>query len=222
MLIQPTSDVGVIDKSVAIISALSEGPQSLASLTEVTGFHRATAHRLATALELHGLVRRDGQGRFCLGGRLIELGRIASRGVPLGAIARPVLQDLVEATGESAQLYVRDGNTRLCVEAVESPHSLRTIVSVGTRLPLDRGSAGAILRDHATAIARTWVQSVGEREAGVASVSAPVFDLDGVVRAAVSVSGPIERTTRVPGERYGSAVGAAARAIEVAAGWSHL
>ena len=65
---------------------------------------------------------------------------------------------------------------------------------------------------------RRWAQSVGEREAGVASVSAGVLDADGVAVAAVSVSGPIERTTRQPGARYGDAVVEAARSIERAIG----
>jgi DNA-binding IclR family transcriptional regulator len=60
------------------------------------------------------------------------------------------------------------------------------------------------------------VASVEERERGVASVSAPVRDPDGRVIAAISVSGPIERTTREPGARYGAAVEAAARRVEAA------
>ena len=139
MLEQPTSDVGVLDKAVSVLAALAEKPQTLAGLVEATGFHRATAHRLATSLETHGLVRRDAVGRFCLGGRLVELGRIATRSLPLGELARPALQALVDATGESAQLYVLDGDRRLCVESVESPQGLRTIVAVGARLP-DRKS----------------------------------------------------------------------------------
>jgi len=63
-----------------------------------------------------------------------------------------------------------------------------------------------------------WVQSVGEREAGVASVSAPVRDSVGRIVAAVSVSGPIERTTKQPGKRYGAFVVTAARQIEVNVG----
>jgi DNA-binding IclR family transcriptional regulator len=55
---------------------------------------------------------------------------------------------------------------------------------------------------------------VGEREPGVASVSAPVRDAEGRLVAAVSVSGPVERTTRQPGRRYASAVVRAARQIE--------
>jgi DNA-binding IclR family transcriptional regulator len=57
---------------------------------------------------------------------------------------------------------------------------------------------------------------VAEREAGVASVSAPVRS-GGAVVAAVGVSGPIERLSRKPGARYAEAVVAAARAIEAAA-----
>jgi DNA-binding IclR family transcriptional regulator len=62
------------------------------------------------------------------------------------------------------------------------------------------------------------VESVAEREAGVASVSAPVLGAGGAVVAAVGVSGPIERTTRAPGRRYGAAVVRAARAVEAVVG----
>ena len=214
------SDVGVLDKSMAILGAVEAGPQALAGLVSLTGFPRASTHRLAAALEYHGLLRRDDLGRFALGPRLVELGRLAATGSPLNEAARPVLRELVEATGESAQLYVRDGDRRVCVESIQSPHGLRTIVGVGAIMPLDRGSAGRVLADlDAATRKRGWAASVGEREAGVASVSAPVRDSDGRVRAAVSVSGPIERTTRHPGRLYADAVVAAARSIERAVGW---
>jgi DNA-binding IclR family transcriptional regulator len=63
---------------------------------------------------------------------------------------------------------------------------------------------------------RGWVESVAEREAGVASVSAPVLGAGGAVVAAVSVSGPIERLTRSPGRLHAAAVVAAA--AELSAG----
>jgi DNA-binding IclR family transcriptional regulator len=126
---------------------------------------------------------------------------------------------LRDRTGESAQLYVAAGEARLCVASLESPHSLRTIVTVGATLPMDRGSAGAVLRGDPHIDRRGWIESVEEREKGVASVSAPVRRGARVV-AAVSVSGPVERTTRVPGRRYGAAVVDAARQVEDAAGWT--
>jgi len=178
--------------------------------------HRA--HRLAVALEVHGLVCRDREGRFALGTRLVALGRAAAAAVPLAEVAAPALAALRDATGESVQLYVRDGDRRVCVAALESPHGLRTIVPTGASLPLDRGSAGRLLGDDPPPASRQWVETAEEREAGVASVSAPVRDAAGAVVAAVSVSGPIERTTRHPGRRYAGAVVDAARAIESAAG----
>jgi DNA-binding IclR family transcriptional regulator len=204
------SGVGVVDKAVGVLGALERGPQSLAELVAATGLTRATAHRLAVALEAHGLVRRDEDGRFTLGLRLIGLGHAAAEAVPGWLDARPALAWLQEQTGESVQLFVRDGDVRVCVESLEAPHELRTIVPVGARLPLDRGSGGRVLRDGAAA---GWTESVEERQPGVASVSAPVADPSGRVVAAVSVSGPIDRTTRAPGRRYGAAVAEAARRI---------
>ncbi|MGH9283367.1 MAG: IclR family transcriptional regulator [Acidimicrobiales bacterium] len=203
--------VGVLDKAVAILDALEQGPLALADLVAATGLSRATAHRLATALAGHELVGRDGEGRFTLGPRFVRRS--------LEEAARPALEALRDATGESAQLYMPRNGGRLCVVSLESPHSLRTIVPAGAVLPLDQGSAGKVLRGEGDVLRRGWAQSVEEREAGVASVSAPVRH-EGVVRAAVSVSGPVERTSRAPGRRYAAAVTAAARRVEAAMGWS--
>jgi DNA-binding IclR family transcriptional regulator len=208
--------VGVLDKSVTVLDALADGPRSLNELVEATGVARATTHRLAVALEAHGLVRRDPEGRFALGVRLVALGRAAAEAIPLAAAAADALEALRDATSESVQLYVRQGDRRVCIAALESPHGLRTIVPMGASLPLRLGSAGRVLADGNDAT--PWRESAGEREAGVASVSAPVRDADGAVVAAVSVSGPIERTTRNPGTRYGDDVVRAARRIERAAG----
>lgn len=208
------SGVGVLDKAMAVLGAVEAAPASLAELVAATGLSRPTAHRLAVALEAHGLVRRDDDGRFCLGLRLIGLGHEAAEAVPVWAAARPALAWLHEQTGESVQLYVRDGDARVCVESIESARELRTIVPVGARLPLTAGSAGRVLAGDAA----PWVQSVAEREEGVASVSAAVRGAAGLVRAAVSVSGPIQRLSRRPGAKYGAVVAEAARRIEHAAG----
>jgi len=217
--VEPTvSGVGVLDKSVSVLAAIEARPLSLAELVEATGLSRATAHRLAVALEVHGLVRRDDDGRFALGVRLVALGRAAAEAIPLATAATGALEALRDATEESVQLYVRDGDRRVCIAALESPHGLRTIVPMGASLPINKGSAGKLLSLAEGATVPEWVQSVGEREAGVASVSAPVCAGDGRVLAAVSVSGPMERTTRKPGARYAREVMAAARRIERAAG----
>jgi DNA-binding IclR family transcriptional regulator len=228
------SGVGVLDKSVTVLAALAErGPLSLAGLVEATGLSRATAHRLAGALEVHRLVGRDGAGRYRLGLRLLGWAGAVSTGLGLVEAARPVLEALRDETGESAQLFVRDGDSRVCVAASERPSGLRDTVPVGAVLPIGRGSGGKVLLafgdagvggagadppEWETIRRRGWAVSVAEREEGVCSVSAPVLDSGGRIHAALGVSGPINRLGRQPGKRLAGPVVAAARELERRAG----
>ncbi len=227
-----TSGVGVLDKAAAVLAALERNPLTLAGLVTATGLARPTAHRLAVALEHHRFVGRDLQGRFVLGPRLIELAESAGED-PLLATAGPILGRLRDITGESVQLFRRQGDVRICVAAIERPHGLRDTVPVGAQLSMKAGSAAQVLLaweepdklekmlDHTSFTLTTlqavrrrgWAQSVGEREAGVASVSAPVLAPSGKLIAAVSVSGPIERLTRSPGRLHAPAVLAAAERL---------
>jgi DNA-binding IclR family transcriptional regulator len=160
-----------------------------------------------------------------LGPRIGELAAAAGEDRLL-AIAQPILIQLRDATGESAQLYRAHADTRICVAAAERASGLRDTVPVGAALPMTAGSAAQILlaweeggRMHrglrgakftATTLAqvrrRGWAATAAEREPGVASVSAPVRGPGGRVLAAVSVSGPIERLTRSPGRMHAAAV----------------
>ena len=202
--------VGVIDKTAAILEALSVSPLGLTELANETGIAKPTVHRLCQALEQHGLVARNGDLRI-LGERLIELASsVPSTRSRLIAAAHDALEQLRDETGESVQLYVREGSARRCIAGLESVHGLRTIVEVGALLPLDAGSAGAVLSNQIER--RGWVESVEERERGVASVSAPVM-INGSVVAAISLSGPIDRVTRAPGRKFGRAVAAAGASV---------
>jgi DNA-binding IclR family transcriptional regulator len=225
------SGVGVLDKAVVILAFLSEGgPATLAEVVEGTGLSRPTAYRLLSALEAHHLVGRK-SGRYSLGMRLLGWGDRAV-GLDLVEAARPVLAALADETGESVQLYVRVGDRRVCVASVErAGGGLRDTVPVGAVLPLERGSGGKVLLAWAEdgggfqdvaeleeIRGRGWAESVAEREAGVASVSAPVFGSGGELRAAVCVSGPLSRLGERPGGRLAGPVVAAAREIEAALG----
>lgn len=225
------SGIGVLDKAVLVLRIVATNPSGLAELCARTGLPRATAHRLAVGLETHRLLRRDADGRWHPGPALRELGEGALD--PLLDAAAMVLPRLREVTGESVQLYRRDGLVRVCVAAAEPPSGLRDTVPVGARLPMTAGSGAKVLAawaDPTTQRAvlseavfsertlmevrrRGWAQSVAERESGVASVSAPVRDATGIVVAAVSVSGPVDRIGRRPGVRWATDLLAAAEAL---------
>lgn len=214
-----------------VLRAVADSPCGLAELCTRTGLPRATAHRLAVGLETHRLLRRGSDGRWRPGPALHELGNGALD--PLLDAAASVLPRLRDLTGESVQLYRRDGLIRVCVAAAEPPSGLRDTVPVGARLPMTAGSGAKVLAawaDPATQRAvlgeavfgerilleirrRGWAQSIAERESGVASVSAPVRDAGGNVIAAVSVSGPVERIGRRPGARWAADLLAAAEAL---------
>lgn len=201
-----TSGVKVLDKVLHLLDVIEYSqPVSLQELVDLIHLPRTTAYRLVTALEAHGFTRRDESGRYITGSRFATSGLLQ--------VAPPILTDLTRETGESSQLFVRRGQQRLCLISIESPAELRTIVPVGALLPLDKGSGGRALLGDPETVRSGWVESVAERSAGVASVSAPVFD-DSVLIAAVSVSGPIDRLGTSPGLRFGKAVVAAAREIE--------
>ena len=216
----------------AVLQAVAKEPCGLAELCSRTGLPRATAHRLAVGLEVHRLLRRGSDGRWRPGAALSELAGGATD--PLLDAANAVLPRLRDITGESVQLYRRDGMHRICVSAAEPPSGLRDTVPVGARLPMTAGSGAKVLAawaDPATQRTllvdavygerallevrrRGWAQSVAEREPGVASVSAPVRDSSGTVVAAVSVSGPIDRMGRRPGARWAADLLAAADALQ--------
>jgi DNA-binding IclR family transcriptional regulator len=232
-----SSGVGVIDKAAHVLDALEAGPTTLAQLVAATGLARPTVHRLALALVHHRLVSRDIQGRFVLGSRLVELASAAGED-RLIASAGPVLMQLRDATGESAQIFRRQGDWRVCVASAERPIGLRDTIPVGTQLSMKAGSAAQVLlawEDHdrlleglqsarftPTVLAgvrrRGWGQSLGEREPGVASVSAPVRGPSGRVIAAVSISGPIERLTRQPDPGIAPAAGSAENTAQILCG----
>lgn len=225
------SGIGVLDKAVTVLYAMGQSPCGLAELCARTGLPKATAHRLAAGLEVHRLLARDPSGGWRLGPAVSELA--AQVCDPLLTASATALTQLRERTGESVQVYRREGTERVCVAALEPPAGLRDTVPVGTRLPMTAGSAARVLlaysdaatqlailpsatfTDHALAEVRRrgWAQSVAEREPGVASVSAPVRDGHGDVIAAISVSGPIDRLGRRPGARWAADLVTAAAQI---------
>lgn len=178
------------------------------------------------------MLRRGADGRWRSGAALAELAGTATD--PLLEAAMAVLPRLRDVTGESVQLYRRDGVERVCVSSAEPPSGLRDTVPVGTRLPMTAGSGAKVLTAWADSAAqrtilndavfgertlvevrrRGWAQSIAEREPGVASVSAPVRDSSGAVVAAVSVSGPVDRIGRKPGARWAADLLAAAEALQ--------
>lgn len=216
------SGIKVLDRAVAIMMAATNRPSSLSDLCEETGLPRATAHRLATALEAHRILTRTADGRWTAGPAL------PGNRDHLIEAATPIMEQLLETTGESIQLYQHTGDTRTCIASKEPSHGLHNVVPAGRQLPLNSGSAAHIIAafedieipdalysqaDVDKARELGYSESIEEREAGLASVSAPVFNAAGTLMAVLSISGSAERFRPSPSDKYATLLSDAAQRL---------
>lgn len=214
-----------VDRALSLLCAFRSGDAalSLAELAQRTGLYKSTALRLLASLEHAGLVHKLESGGYALGGEVARLAAIHSASFSLDRVVLPVLRQLVAATGESAAYHVRQGDARLCLFRVDSPHPIRDHIRAGDLLPLARGSGGRVLSAFDPELSKAapardrrvlaqireqgYYASVGDRLAEVAGISAPVFHADGRIAASVTLTMPAHRYD----ERYVKLVLEAAR-----------
>ena len=197
-----------LERAAAILDAVGRSAVSASELSRRTDLSVSTAHRLALQLASYGFLRRTDNGAFRLGDRFVR-SALENAGLP-------VLQELRDRTGETAQLWVRRGQERVCLLSADSQHELRAILPPGSRLPLPQGSSGRLLAADEDALAELaangWVESVGARTPGLGSISAPVQTDEGII-AAVCLAMPLARVVESPGKDHGDKVIEAAQRI---------
>ncbi|MHA0856464.1 IclR family transcriptional regulator [Paenibacillus sp. CMAA1364] len=212
-------------------------------LTEIAGqisLHKSTVHRLLSTLEEKGFVTRDkSTDKYRLGMRVWELSTHLSHNDDPAILLLPAMEKLRDRLGETVSLYLREGNERLRIQAVQSNQAIRRVANVGARLPLYVGASSKVLVAFATAEEQAvllkdgeWssfvnlnsymkqlheIQACGyatsfeEREPGAAAIAVPIFRRDGCIAAALSVSGPVNRLSLDTLDGYASVVVEAAR-----------
>ena len=200
-----------VDRALTLLSAFRAGDASLslAELSARTQLYKSTVLRLLASLEHARLVQKLGDGRYALGAEIARLHSVYAASFSLDRVVLPVLRDLVAATGESAAYHVRQGEARLCLYRVDSPHPIRDHIKAGDVLPADRGTGARVLiafradkaksggrKDHqlyAKIREQGYYTAVGDRLAEVAGISAPVFAADGTLAGAVTLTMPSNR-----------------------------
>lgn len=218
---------GTMERAFAMLDALAlSGPLTAAAAAQILGLPRPTVYRMLGTLTDLGVLTSSG-GTFHLGVRPHLWGAHAAPFTFSLDQAQAVLETLRDETGESAQLFVREGEVRVCIAVAEPELGLRDSVPLGSRLPIDRGSGGRIFQVFDTSLPANsrrarkddehirsagWAASVAERARGVASVSAPVREGAAVV-AVVSVSGPADRFTQTKQPKLAKAVLGAAKIL---------
>lgn len=204
MIAGTVTGVTVLDKAMSIVDACEVRPRTAAELAEELEISTPTAYRLVRALRTHGLLSKGADGLLHHGTRF--------RADLLERTARGPLRELADTTGESAQLWVRRGEERVCRESASSANPLRAEYPVGTHLPLDQGgtSGRALLGEQGP---EGWVQTEEPTTTGLCGVSAPIR-LDGEIVGAVCVVAPIAREGEGMGVQHGAALLRATAEIE--------
>ena len=116
------------------------GEAGLSELADAAGLPLPTIHRLMRTLVARGYARQEESRRYALGPKLIRLGDSAGR--LLGVWAHPYLSELVELTGETANLALREGDNAVYVAQVPSRHAMRMFTELGRRVPLHTSGVG--------------------------------------------------------------------------------
>jgi DNA-binding IclR family transcriptional regulator len=143
-----TTSVTTVDRLVRVLDSFSaeRSTWSLADLSAHLDLPKSTLHRFLTSLEAHGILRRNpGDKLWRLGYRLVTWGHLAESVTGLRHVARPVLQDLAKDTGEMAMLTVYDNEEVVCIDKIETSHSVRLALEVGMRHPPHAGASSKIL-----------------------------------------------------------------------------
>lgn len=139
----PETGVRVLGRACDVLDCFTEAEPRLgvADIRERTGLPATTVARIVATLVQEGLLVREGDA-YRVGLRVLVWNASARAGSSLLGIARPFVEQLRDVTGESAGLYVRQGATRVVVEATLSNHSVIYRGYVGQVLPLHAGAAG--------------------------------------------------------------------------------
>jgi IclR family acetate operon transcriptional repressor len=208
-----------VDRAIALLVAVcDDGALTLAEAARSTGLSASTALRLMRTLESSSLVRRDDGGVFRPGSRMMQLGALALSHESVVSLARPHLEHLVEATGESAYLSVLGHDqTALYLSIVEGTHSIRHTSWVGRTVPLSDSAIGAALEGRVPEAGYVIVSQGVERD--VTAIAAPVFGGTGIV-AALSIVLPFYRIPVDGADSVGSLIAEQATELSRALGTS--
>ena len=185
----------MLERVALVLDAVDDSSASASELARRTGLSVSTVHRLALSMADYGFLRRNDDGDFKLGHRFVR--------TALESVAQPILTELRNTTGETAQLWIRRGERRICRLTVDSQHELKATLPAGSALELPNGSSGRLLSHDPEALESVaehgWVESVGRRTPGLGSVSAPIVLRDQMI-ATLCLAMPLSPGRGVPGQ----------------------
>jgi IclR family acetate operon transcriptional repressor len=219
----PGRPVAAVERALLVLELLAEAPEPLGvnDIARRLDVSPSSASRLLGTLAGHGLVEKvEATGRYRLGVRLLQLGTHVLQRLDVRTVARPILDQIEAATGETATLSLPAAGEGVTVDHVPSRRSVRSAALVGRPsvahatavgkvvLACGRGSETELPAQLTAFTSRTivdpailaatvaevrergWGEADEEREEDLAAIAVPVFDHTGGLVAILGVQGP--------------------------------
>ncbi|RZI81019.1 MAG: IclR family transcriptional regulator [Rubrivivax sp.] len=143
-----STSIQVMARMFSLLDTLAhEGDSvSLKIVSERTGLHPSTAHRILNDLAVGGFVERSGPGTYRLGLRLLQLGNLVKSRLDVRELAMRPMQELHRLTGQAVSLHIRQDDEAVCVERTSSERSgIQVNRVLGARSSLLNSAAGKVL-----------------------------------------------------------------------------
>lgn len=235
-----STSIQVLSRMFSLLDTLARdgGAVSLKLISEQTGLHPSTAHRILNDLAVGGMVERSGPGSYRLGLRLLELGNLVRARLDVRDLAVRPMQELHRLTGFPVSLFIRQDDDALCIErTVSERNGVQVTRVMGLRVPLTSSAAGKILLINETGSALQGLAGVQPglhtelsviRQNGMAHEgegqdpslqlsAAPILDDQGRVTASLALNAPAARMS----PEWGEALKNTAQRISSTLGWHH-
>ncbi len=219
-----------VSRALAVFDAFDEEQLSL-TLQQIgvrTGIGAATTYRLVNALEQAGFLVRLESQEYCLSMKLVRLAGLVRGTAGIRNVCRPKMVEIAKATGETVTINEISGCERMCIDVIDTPSPLMTILRPGERLPLLKGATGKVLLAYRTAKEREsiirrspraepidrkklekelnlirdrgYAMTRSERIPGVTAIAVPLRDMKEEVHYALALTGPSVRMDPRVGE----------------------
>jgi len=201
--------IRALDRSIDFLDYLASrsGDVRPPELVSALKLPSSTILRIAHTLEARGLViKHPLTGGYQLGPQLLHYSRAYLNDIDYRHVSKEIMLDLRNSTKETVSLYIKKQDSRVCIEKIDGLEPLRSSIHIGDILPLVSGAAGkvflAFLNQKRVEVTHQVLETIrrqgfstshAEYQAGVSSVAAPIFDFNGNIIAALSVSGPSVR-----------------------------
>jgi DNA-binding IclR family transcriptional regulator len=146
-----TPTIQVLERSFALLETLASqpDPMSLKEISERTGLHPSTAHRILNDLAIGRFVDRPQAGSYRLGMRLLELGNLVKARLDVRDAALAPMRELHKVTHQPVNLSMRQGDEIVYIERTYSERSgMQVVRAVGGRAPLHLTSVGKLFLAH--------------------------------------------------------------------------